>query len=288
MSGKAAVKMCRAQWKSREPRGRACRGAARAKTQHTQHTGSGGSQTTRPGLPWQRWLQSAASSRGWRRGGVPRSESCEDFAARGQASIMATKWFTGAPFGVQSHRWGGVGGGWGAGKRASDWRAYERGLEPGDRERKGGRASSQRWPGGTLYPPPGSAFPCPESFNFPIKLFKILSEGPTMCCSERPSGLSHSRSLSQKIVRRISAQVSFFIHMYDMYVGYQFSSVAQSCLTLCDSMDCSTPGFPVHQQLLELTQSDVHQVSDAIQPSHPVSSLSPPAFNFSQHQGLFQ
>ena len=84
-------------------------GAAQAKTQHTQHTGSGGSQITRPGLPWQRWLQSAASSGGWRRGGVPRPGSCEDFAARGQASIMATKWFTGAPFGVQSHRWGGAG-----------------------------------------------------------------------------------------------------------------------------------------------------------------------------------
>ena len=97
---------------------RACLpGRCAAKTQHTQHTGSGGSQITRPGLPWQRWLPSAASSRGWRRGGVPRPESCEDFAARGQASIMATKWFTGAPFGVQSHRWGGVGGGWGERER---------------------------------------------------------------------------------------------------------------------------------------------------------------------------
>ena len=68
----------------------------------------------------------------------------------------------------------------------------------------------------------------------------------------------------------------------------QFSSITQSCPTLCDPMDCSTPGFPVHQQLPELTQSPVHQVSDAIQPSHPLLSPSPPTFNLSQHQGLFQ
>ena len=63
------------------------------------------------------------------------------------------------------------------------------------------------------------------------------------------------------------------------------SSVTQSCPTLCDSMDCSTPGFPVHHQLLE---THVHQVSDAIQPSHPLSSPSPPAFNLSQRRGLFK
>ena len=74
----------------------------------------------------------------------------------------------------------------------------------------------------------------------------------------------------------------------DICVISQFSSVAQSCPTLCDPMDCSTPGFPVHHQLPELAQTHVHWVSDAIQPSHPLSSLSPPAFNLSQHQGLFQ
>ena len=68
----------------------------------------------------------------------------------------------------------------------------------------------------------------------------------------------------------------------------QFSSVAQSCPTLCDLMDCTTPGFPVHHQLPELAQTLVHWVSDAIQPSHPLSSPSSPAFNLSQHQGLFQ
>ena len=67
----------------------------------------------------------------------------------------------------------------------------------------------------------------------------------------------------------------------------QFSSVAQSCLTLCNPMHPSTPGLPVHHQLPELTQTHVHWVSDAIQPSHPLSSPSP-ALNLSQHQGLFK
>ena len=65
---------------------------------------------------------------------------------------------------------------------------------------------------------------------------------------------------------------------------FQFSSVTQSRPTLWDPMDCSTPGFPVHHQLPEFTQTHVHWVSDAIQPSHPLSSPSPPAFNLSQHR----
>ena len=68
----------------------------------------------------------------------------------------------------------------------------------------------------------------------------------------------------------------------------QFSSVAQSCPTLCNPMNRSTPGLSVHHQLPEFTQTHVHQVSDAIHPSHPLSSTSPPALNLSQHQGLFQ
>ena len=68
----------------------------------------------------------------------------------------------------------------------------------------------------------------------------------------------------------------------------QFSSVAQSCPTLCDPMDCSTPGLPVYHQLPDFTQTHVHWVSDAIQLSHPLSSPSPPTFNLSQHQGLFK
>ena len=72
------------------------------------------------------------------------------------------------------------------------------------------------------------------------------------------------------------------------YRSVQFSSVAQLCLTLCDHMNRSTPGLPVHHQLLEFTQTHAHPVGDAIQPSYPLSSPSPPAPNPSQHQGLFQ
>ena len=68
----------------------------------------------------------------------------------------------------------------------------------------------------------------------------------------------------------------------------QFSSVVQSCPTLCDPMSRSTPGLPVHQQLPEFTQTHVHWVGDAIQPSHPLSSPSYLAFDLSQHQGLFK
>ena len=72
------------------------------------------------------------------------------------------------------------------------------------------------------------------------------------------------------------------------YLSVQFSLVAQLCPTLCDPMDCSTPGLHVHHQLQEFTQTQVHGVGDAIQQSHPLSSTSPPAFNLAQHQGLFQ
>ena len=68
----------------------------------------------------------------------------------------------------------------------------------------------------------------------------------------------------------------------------QFSSVAQSCPTLCDPMNHSMPGLPVHHQLPEFTQTHVHRVGDAIQPSHPLSSPFPPPLNPSQHQSLFQ
>ena len=71
-------------------------------------------------------------------------------------------------------------------------------------------------------------------------------------------------------------------------MGVQFSSVTQSCLTLCEPMNCSTPGPPVHHQSPEFAQTHVHRVGDAIQPSHPLSSTSPPALDISQHQGLFK
>ena len=79
-----------------------------------------------------------------------------------------------------------------------------------------------------------------------------------------------------------------YIHLSFSFFLNSVSSVTQSCLTLCDPMDCSTPCLPVHHQLLELAQTHVHWVGDSIQPSHLLSSPSPPAFNLAQHQGLFK
>ena len=81
--------------------------------------------------------------------------------------------------------------------------------------------------------------------------------------------------------------VSNVIHLASL-CSVQFSSVTQSCPTLCNPMNRSTPGLPVHHQLLEFTQTHIHRVGDAIQPSHPLLSPSPPAPNPSQHQSLFQ
>ena len=83
---------------------------------------------------------------------------------------------------------------------------------------------------------------------------------------------------------KLSAPVWFPPHLFTIFF-FQFSSVAQSCPILCDPMNCSTPGLPVHHQLPEFTQTHVHWVGDAIQPSHPLSSLSP-APNPSQHQSF--
>ena len=99
--------------------------------------------------------------------------------------------------------------------------------------------------------------------------------------------------------RQRSTEISLFLALtlgYGHYVAFdfgtshsvQFSSVAQSCPTLCHPMNHSTPVLPVHHQLPESTQTHAHRVGDAIQPSHPLSSPSPPTPNPSQHQGLFQ
>ena len=80
--------------------------------------------------------------------------------------------------------------------------------------------------------------------------------------------------------------ISYWLTTGRQYVKLQFSSVSQSCLTLCDPMNRSTPGLPVRHQLQEFTETQVHRVSDAIQPSHPLSSPSPPAPNPSQHQSF--
>ena len=87
---------------------------------------------------------------------------------------------------------------------------------------------------------------------------------------------------------RERSQKEFELWVLSILGSVQLSSVGQSCSTLCDPMDCSTPGLPVHHQLPEFTQTHVHWVGDAIQPSYPLLSPSPPAFNLSQHQGLFK
>ena len=104
-------------------------------------------------------------------------------------------------------------------------------------------------------------------FPFFLEYFKIYA-------MMEATQMSISRQLDKKAV----------VHIHNGL----FSSVAQSCLTLCDPMNHSTPGFPVHHQLPEFTQTHIHRVADAIRPSHPLSSPSPPAPNPSQHQSLFQ
>ena len=115
-----------------------------------------------------------------------------------------------------------------------------------------------------------------------VFLFTINFSSEFMCCFITGRNKNHLK-LS---LRKVSGHVSWAPHPLNLSV--QFSSVTQSCLTLCDPMDCSMPGFPVHYQLLELTQTHVYRVGDAIQPSHHLLSPSPSAFNLSQHQDLFQ
>ena len=92
----------------------------------------------------------------------------------------------------------------------------------------------------------------------------------------------------QMVIAAMKLKDTYSLEEKSWPTSVQFSSVAQSCPTLCNPMNHSMPGPPVHHQLPEFTQTHVHQVSDAIQPSHPLSSPSPPALNPSQHQSLFQ
>ena len=94
--------------------------------------------------------------------------------------------------------------------------------------------------------------------------------------------------MSEFVIQSKIISLEFSVLEFNLLCSAQFSSVAQSCLTLCDPMNHSTPGLPVHHQIPQFTQSRVHRVSDAIQSSHPLSSPSPPAPNPSQHQSFFQ
>ena len=116
-----------------------------------------------------------------------------------------------------------------------------------------------------------------------LGLYTLTAKGPSSILGWRimiPQAKWHSQE--KKII-----YIYNFIYIYINAYVHLYSSVAQPFPTLCDPMDCSMAGLPVHHQLPEFTQTLVHRVGDAIQPSHPLSSPSPPAFNLSQHQGLF-
>ena len=124
-------------------------------------------------------------------------------------------------------------------------------------------------------------------FCFPT-LKKWPFVGDVLFIPEALSALVTQAISSRSFPYKDSVGSSIAVGCVGSMVGFSFSSVTQSCPTLCDPMDCSMPGFPVHHQLLELAQTHVHRVSDAIQPYHPLSFPSPPVFNLSKHQGLFQ
>ena len=101
--------------------------------------------------------------------------------------------------------------------------------------------------------------------------------------------ISSSRGSNARFLQLLLWQADSLPLGFSTYLcPFQFSSVTQLCLTLCDPINCSTPGLPVHHQLLEFTHIHVHWVGDAIQQSHPLSSPSPPVLNLSQHQGLYK
>ena len=120
------------------------------------------------------------------------------------------------------------------------------------------------------------------------QMWQVLKRGHSEILWKPGKTISHKRfcpaPCSSNLYITGNPHLTFCLSCYSV----QFSSVAQSCLTLCNPMNRSTPGLPVHHQFLEFTHTHVHQVSDAIQPSHPLSSPSPPAPNPSQHQSLFQ
>ena len=129
-----------------------------------------------------------------------------------------------------------------------------------------------------------------ETYYFSSQLFELFLYSTFQCFNHIWAPMSFFISLTcetQTLIHYYYTQLMSSWKIFNRY-SVQFSSVAQSCPTLCDPMNRSTPGLPVHHHLLEFIQAHVHRVSDAIRLSHPLSSPSPPAPNPSQHQSLFQ
>ena len=124
--------------------------------------------------------------------------------------------------------------------------------------------------------------------HFLLQCMKVKIESEVAQSCPTLSDSMDCKPPGSSIHRIFQARVLEWGDKEHIYSSVQFSSVAQSCPTLCDPMNRSTPGLPVHHQLPEFTQTHVHRVGDAIQPSHPLSSPTPSASNPSQHQGLFQ
>ena len=128
--------------------------------------------------------------------------------------------------------------------------------------------------------------------NSPVRQWEVIPEKPAAEVPRDPGRERHKIPGSNLVTHCLAipwnVEGTLGMGQRQHLSSAQFSSVTQLCLIPCNPMDCSTPGFPVHYQLPEFTQTHVHWVGDAIQPSHPLSSPSPPAFNLSQHQGLFK
>ena len=145
----------------------------------------------------------------------------------------------------------------------------------------------QEYWSGLSCPPPGD-LPDPYLLHLPLsagRFFTTVPPGKPKGDAVTASGNKQSFSFPSHLPTIIAPKNS---NPLSLSSSAQFSSAAQLCPTLCDPMNCSMPGLPVHHQLPEFTQTHVHRVGDAIQPSHPLSSPSPSAPNPSQHQSLFQ
>ena len=128
------------------------------------------------------------------------------------------------------------------------------------------------------------SFWAPKSLQMVTVVIKLKDSCPLEKSYDKPRQHIKSQDIALPTKVCILRAMVFPLVIYRC----EFSSVAHSGPTLYDPMDCSTPGFPIHHQLPETAQTHVHWVGDSIQPSHPLSSPSPPAFNLSQRRGLFQ